>query len=186
MLTKRDRRMKIIASLLLLAVSVLPWSRLQAAAWDSSLQGGGAVSVDPDTNRATVTRDGVTTPLWDGTHRLQDGSILIIRRGMAVPNKGILDSRKPLPREPEEWEDALIVGYSPCEKLVRNICGRHDECTDAEACNLARQLLDMEREERDASDNKYLMTYTSGQCLKAIRDEEFFASCLKQESVTDK
>lgn len=184
MLTMRNKRMKMMACWLLLAVTVLPWSRLPAAEWNPRLQGGGAVFVDPDTNRATVTRDGVTTPLWDGTHRMQDGSVLIIRRGTAVPNKAILESRQPRPAEPEEWEDALIVGYSPCEKLVRSVCGWKDECLTAEACNLARQLLDMEHKERETSGNRYLMSYTSGQCLKAVKDEEFFTSCPPQEAVT--
>jgi len=186
MQTKRDKQMKMMACLLLLAISVLPWFRLQAAGWNPSLQDGSAVSVDPDTNRATVTRGGVTTPLWDGTHRMQDGSILIIKRGMAVPNKAILESREPPLTEPEEWEDVLIVGYSPCEKLVHSVCGRNDECVAAEACDPARQLLDMEREERDSSGNRNLMTYTSGQCLKARSDEEFFTACVQQEAVTNK
>ena len=177
MLTKRDKRMKLMTHLVLLAVSVLPWIQLHAASWDSSLYGGGAVSVDPDTNRATVTRDGVTAPLWDGTHRMQDGSVLIIRRGMAVPNKGILDSRKPLPREPEEWEDALIVGYSPCEKLVHRVCGSQDKCCDQEGCNLAQQLLTMEQEERAQSDRHNRMTYTSGQCNNVLHDTELFPYC---------
>jgi hypothetical protein len=35
----------------------------------------------------------------------------------------------------------------------------------------------METGERNASKNRGLMTYTSGQCLKALKDREFFVSC---------
>ncbi|MDH3527767.1 MAG: hypothetical protein OEN52_07335 [Gammaproteobacteria bacterium] len=151
----------------------------QAGNWSSRLLNGNEVVVDPGTNRATVTVDGITTQLWQGTHRLQDGSILIIRNGVAVPNEKILESRElPVP-EPSEWEDAPIIGYSPCEKLVRKVCGKEGQCVDAKSCNPSQQLLSMEREEREASDNHNLMTYTSGQCLKADRDKDFFVSCNK-------
>ncbi len=140
---------------------------------------GNEVTVDPNTNRATVNVEGVTTQLWEGTHRLQDGSVLIIRKGIAVPNMSILDSRElPVP-EPSEWEDVPVVGYSPCEKLVRRVCGKEGQCVEAQSCNPSQQLLGMEREEREVSANRNLMTYTSGQCLKADRDKEFFASCRK-------
>jgi hypothetical protein len=73
------------------------------------------------------------------------------------------------------------VGYSPCEQLVRLVCGRQDQCLTAESCGLARQLLDMELEEREANRNRNLMTYTSGQCLKVQDDRELFVSCSKPE-----
>ena len=149
----------------------------QAGNWSSRTLKGNEITVDPDTNRATVNVDGVTTQLWEGTHRLQDGSVLIIRKGIAVPNKEILRLRElPLP-EPEEWEDVPIVGYSPCEKLVRRVCGKQGQCVDAKGCNPSQQLLSMERQEREASANRNLMTYTSGQCLKADVDKAFFSTC---------
>jgi hypothetical protein len=166
---------------LLLVALLLPGTRLLAADWTSRLQDGSTVTVDPDTNRATVTRGGVTTPLWDGSHRMQDGSQLIINRGLATPNDAIIESRRQPPREVEDWEDAPIVGYSPCEQLVRLVCGRQDQCLSAEGCGLARQLLDMEREERAASRNRNLMTYTSGQCLKVQDDRALFVSCSQPE-----
>ena len=151
---------------------------IQASDWHSRLQGGGEVTVNPNTNRATVTTDGVTTQLWKGTHRMQDGSILIIHRGgVAVPNLSILETRQLPAPEPEEWEDIQIVGYSPCEKLVRTVCGRESQCADSKACSPSQQLLAMEREERDSGNNPNLMSYTSGQCLTASRDKDFFAVC---------
>jgi hypothetical protein len=120
----------------------------------------------------------VERPLWDGTHRLQDGSTLIIRNGVAVPNLSIIESRHQLPpAEPEEWEDMVIVGTSPCERLSRKVCGPENECAGIEACPATRQLVEREHEERQASANSNLMTPTSGQCLQALRDENFFLEC---------
>jgi len=149
----------------------------QAAEWSSKLLDGSTVTVDPDTNRATVTRDGVTTPLWNGVHRTQDGSALIINRGIATPNEAIIESRRLPPPKTEEWEDVNIVGYTPCEQLVRRVCGRQGECLDAEACDPAQQLLTMEDEERNSAANRNLMTFTSGQCQSAMKDREYFIQC---------
>ena len=166
---------------LVLMVLLLPGIRLLAADWTTRLQDGSTVTVDPDTNRATVTRGGVTTPLWDGAHRTQDGSLLIIQHGLATPNDAIIEMRREPPLDAKDWEGAPITGYSPCEQLVRQVCGRQDECVTAMACGPARQLLDMEREERAASRNPGLMTYSSGQCMQARDDREFFAPCKQSE-----
>jgi hypothetical protein len=171
--------MKSMARILLLLL--LPAYSALAAARTFHLQDGAAVSVDPDTNRATVTRDGVSTPLWDGAHRMQDGSVLIINRGVAVPNKAVLEPEPLPPPEIQEWEGAPIVGYSPCEKLVRRVCGKEDQCGQVEGCNLARQLLDMEEDERAASENRNRMTYTSGQCQTVITDASLFPLCAQQD-----
>jgi hypothetical protein len=158
----------------LISLFLLP---AQAAEWSSTLLDGSTVTVDPDTNRATITREGVTTPLWNGVHRTQDGSALIVKHGIATPNESIIESRRLPPPKTEEWEDVNIVGYSPCEQLVRRVCGRNGECLDAEACDPAQQLLAMEDEERNNAANRSLMTFTSGQCLSAMKDREYFTIC---------
>ena len=119
--------MKFTSSLLLLLALVLPAHTQLAADPNFTLQHGGVVTVDPDTNRATVTQRGVTTPLWDGTHRLEDGSVLIINRGVTVPNRAILDSRQ-LP--PAEAEDCPFIFRRPATEPERSakeesICCRH-------------------------------------------------------------
>ncbi len=168
-----------IILLLLLALSFTVQS-IRAADSTYQLEGGGSVAVDPDTKRATVTRDGVSTPLHDGTHQTQDGTTLIIRRGVTV----IPNEPPPPPREPEElaaehWEGAPIVGYSPCERLVRTVCGKQDQCADIEGCALARQLLDMETQERNSSENRNRMSFTSGQCVEMTPDTGLFPACGK-------
>ncbi|MGB5259750.1 MAG: hypothetical protein WBO34_04420 [Gammaproteobacteria bacterium] len=169
------------ASLAALLPGILLWvigtAGALAADPQYNLQYGGAVRVDPDTNRAMVTRDGVTTPLWDGTHRLDDGSILIIRQGTSVPRGGIAEPRRIPELAVEQWEGAPIVGYSPCEKLVHRSCGLHDECHEQEGCKLAQQLLAMEADERASSENPNRMTYTSGQCQNVSQDMKLFPYC---------
>jgi hypothetical protein len=164
---------------LLIIALMLPVLALSAGDWSSQLKSGGTVTVDPTTNRATITRGGITSQLWDGAHRMQDGSILITHHGVAIPNESILQSREIQPPQTEEWEGVRIVGTSPCERLVRRVCGDKSQCSDAEACNPSQQLLEMETGERNASKNHGLMTYTSGQCLKAMKDREFFTTCAK-------
>ncbi len=167
--------------LFLLLSLVSPW--VQAAQWTGRLQGGGDVQVDPYTNRATVTRNGLETQLWDGAHRLEDGSTITIRSGRIVPNVEILETRK---GTPQPWEGALIVGFSPCERLVREVCGAEGQCANHPDCALVKQLLDMEEQEREASASPNRMTYTSGQCQKVLADGTIFASCHKKSHATQK
>lgn len=176
--------MKSSASLLLLLMLMVASYTVLAAGPNYSLQQDDVVTVDPYTNRAMVTRGGVTIPMWDGTHRMQDGSVLIINRGIAVPGKTIIDARRLPPPEAEKWEGAPIAGYSPCEKLARRVCGVNNRCGAVEGCNLARQLLDMERGERAVSKNRYRMTYTSGQCRNVMMDAGIFPVCAQAGAPT--
>ena len=167
-----------LSSLLLAAVLGVSATVVLAADRTSNLEGGGVVTVDPDTRRATITRDGVTTPLWNGVHRMQDGSALIINHGEAVPGMPAARSPRQLPApESEDWEGAPIAGYSPCEQLTHHVCGMYGECATATACNPARQLLAMEDEERKQAVDRSRMTYTSGQCIKARADVAYFSAC---------
>ena len=81
--------MKFTLGILLTAALGLSAISATAVDWTSGLQGGGMVTVDPDTQRATVTRDGVTSPLWNGVHRLQDGSAMIVNHGEVVPGEPV-------------------------------------------------------------------------------------------------
>ena len=164
----------------LICIALLPGlaAPLQAADWNASLSGGrGEVTID-DSNRATIRQGGAERPLWDGTHRLDDGSTLIIRQGIAVPNPSILESRRQIePPKAEDWEGVRIVGTSPCERLERKVCGPENQCLAIEACSAVTQLVDREWDERRASHNTGYMTPTSGQCKQALEDTEFFVKC---------
>jgi hypothetical protein len=167
---------KFTAAVILL-FSAMSLSTSIAADWSSGLQGGGTVTVDPDTRRATITRDGVSSPLWNGVHRLQDGSAMIVNDGEVVTGASVDRPRQLPPPEPSDWEGMPIAGYSPCEQLSHRVCGLHNECATAESCKLAQQLLSMERDERSKAEDGSRMTYTSGQCVKARQDDVYFAQC---------
>lgn len=130
-------------------------------------------------------------PLWDGVHQLPDGSTVTIKSGIVIPNShaeeppapATVNKAKVVQSEP--WEGQPIVGDSPCQQLVAQVCGRQDQCAASSACSLARQSLKLEQEERSHSwgtkaqgwGNIEYMTPTSGQCLASLKDQEFFKAC---------
>jgi hypothetical protein len=171
-------------SILVLTLTGISAPRVEA--WTAQLQGGGEVHVDPQTRRPTVTIDGKTTQLWDGVHILKDGEELTVESGRVVPNKEILQATvpKPPPARPPVGTggaNAVIIGLSPCEELVKQVCGPQGKCSESRGCDPARQLLAMEAKERQASGTPNRTTYTSGKCREALKDR-FFAACDKATS----
>lgn len=176
----RLARVRIGCFWLVLALTGLP-ATAPAGQWSRQLEAGGEVSVDPVTRRATVTRDGVSTQLWDGVHKLQDGSTIIIHSGQMVPNEQLLNMPV-TPQEPEtETDEAAlprpIVGPSPCQMLVSRVCGESLACAGAEACSLSRQMLEREWQERRSSGNPGYTTRTSAQCVQSEQDQAWFKTC---------
>jgi hypothetical protein len=169
--------MNIVSGAMILMLAGLSVSTSIAADWSSGMQGGGVVTVDSASSRASITRDGVTSPLWDGVHLLQDGSAMIINNGVVVTGASADTPHQLPPPEAAEWEGMPVVGYSPCEQLTRRVCGLQNECATAGACNPSQQLLTMEQAERSKAEDGSRMTFTSGQCLKAMHDEAYFLPC---------
>jgi len=174
----------VVASTVIL-VSASPLIGTAAEPWRGELQGGGEVYVDPQTRRPTVRKDGQETQLWDGVHQLEGGRELRVQSGTVVPNKEILERGEPwlepaLPPEPGPPVD----GHSPCERLVRKVCGPGGACAEAAACDPARQLQDMEREEQRRLGTPERQTFTSGKCIEALRDD-FFVACDAQAGEGD-
>jgi hypothetical protein len=145
--------------------------------WQSRLQDGSRVEVDPRTNRATVIgKSGVATPLWDGVHRLENGSTVTIREGIIVPNVGILESRRgQLP----DQGSFVVEGASPCIILQRKVCGLHDECGGKEACTQAKQLVQFDQEEikERRTGSAFTFRQMPTQCRQGLQDESWFAAC---------
>lgn len=131
---------------------------LHAESWWGELNDGSRLEVDPSTRRAMRHSGGSTHPIWDGAHRLDDGSVVIVRSGQAVPNEEMI----------RVWsgESAAKDQVSVCEQLVRKVCGLNDECKDAEACKLSRDLLELQTADRsDAERGKA--------CIGALEDPAF-------------
>ncbi|MCP3871331.1 MAG: hypothetical protein GY703_25165 [Gammaproteobacteria bacterium] len=142
-----------------------------------SLARGGVVRIDPDTNRATVYSRQGASQLWDGTHELEDGSVIII-------NDGIVTSGSPAERNARPYaspdSDLTQISSSACVDLVIKVCGFNGACKNDEACSPARQLMQLEKEEawqtRIQGPNQ-----TSAQCRKALSNEKYFTRCPSQQ-----
>lgn len=170
-------RIEVGILLLTLLGLLLPVSA-SAQPWQSRLQGGSEVSVDPNTRRAVGTINGRQRPLWDGVHRLEDGSTLIVRDGIAVPTAPMVqqwDARsKPEP----------AFQYHYCKQLVRKTCGFDEGCDSSDACLRARSLVGDEAREQLALDQRRTadaQTATGERCQQALSDPSFPAC----ESPTD-
>jgi hypothetical protein len=149
--------------------------------WSAPLERGGTVEVDPRTNRPVLIQDGRETQLWDGVHRLEDGSVIRIQGGRVVPTTEMIAP----PSQSEEREAAdqaeqpageRITGASPCEELVLKVCGASRACWREPACEAARQLREMEQEDWINGADPSRITEGGKQCRDAMTND-FFAPC---------
>jgi len=148
-------------------MAMLTWASLPMAAdWRGQLSDGTQVEVNSQTHRAWHLNHGQRRPLWDGVHRLADGSVVIVREGRAVPQAGMLDawSRPETPKTGSRLAD--------CERLLDHACGTDWRCVRAEPCRAARQLGAMadEAETAEAADE------LAAQCREALASD-FFTPC---------
>jgi hypothetical protein len=124
---------------------------------------GSQLRVDPNTRRAVRDQGGAARPMWDGVHRLDDGSVVIIRDGTAVPTKQMM----------ETWQGAAEAkeaqSGAECGRLVQRVCGPDDGCGQAASCLAARKLRD------DAARPGPEGTAAAGQqaCVQALSDPAF-------------
>jgi hypothetical protein len=134
---------------------------VQAQGWSGTLRDGGQLRVDPETHRAVRDQGGYQRPMWDGVHYLDDGSMVIIRDGIAVPTGQMLETwdSGPAPR---------VAQASPaCERLVQRVCGPNDACGQSAPCAAARKLL------QDAVPADAPAGTDTGACAKALSDPAF-------------
>jgi hypothetical protein len=66
-----------------------------------------------------------------------------------------------------------------CKRLVDRVCGASGQCNAGKSCDPARQLLQMESDERLESADPDARTATGAECEKAM-DNAFFAPCREQ------
>jgi hypothetical protein len=144
-----------------------------ALAYETQLQDGTKIQVDPRTNRVTSGSGG--QQLWDGVHRLKDGSTITIHSGVVVPTVPMIEDKR---RPPDEEAAGPRAGVETlCLQLVRQVCGPSDQCAASESCIAAHQLLAMEDEERASKGWVDVRTYTSNKCEEVLGDRQFFAPC---------
>ena len=151
---------------------------LHAGSWNTTLQDGQAISVDPVTHRATTAAgEGAGQPLWDGVHRLQDGSTITVRSGIMVPNEALVAPRTPpFPLAPGDLEaNAPAQQRDPaCDRLVVKTCGLRGECSRYEPCRLAGQLRELQN---DAMQEASARSWAVQQCHQADADGRHFPAC---------
>ena len=151
-------------------VLVLSAGPANAGSWTGTLPDGSVVKVDPGSRRAMRYHGGGVAPLWDGAHRLEDGSVVIVRDGQAVPTESMMNTWAAEPGS----EPAMLTRY--CDQLVRRACGFEDECARSQPCVLARQLLRMEGEQqRRAPVGAGVRPFTpsSHECREALANPAF-------------
>ncbi len=143
-----------------------------ADVWQGNLKDGSVVRVDPITHKPTIYYRGGSTQLWNGAHELFDGSVIIVRDGVAVPDE----------RMYQTWSgqsaSQLVAEGGQCGRLARKVCGLNNECADHRTCSLARQLEEMARQElRQTSPGMYLPS--EDECRKGLADVGLFPRCYK-------
>jgi hypothetical protein len=151
--------------LLLVLVSLV--ATAEGRSWHGYLQDGSQISIDSSTNKATRTMNGESTPLWDGVHQLNNGAVIIVRDGVVVRDEHIIEAQQ------AQAQDRLNAA---CMQLVKKVCGPHNECQSHPACDPARQLLALERDELNGSWTGSVLE-SSTHCLEALGNESYFQAC---------
>ena len=116
--------------------------------------------------------------MWDGVHRLDDGTAVIIRDGIAIPTQQMYEAWSE-GRRPDPMFEARY-----CDQLVRKTCGFDNACNNSASCMRARTMLaDEGREQRDQplTAGSYPLTGTSELCRAALTDPAF-AICSSLEA----
>ncbi|NBC12236.1 MAG: hypothetical protein GVY09_02610 [Gammaproteobacteria bacterium] len=163
------------AALALLCLVAVAVPEAHAQTWRGELQGGGEIVVEPGSHRALREQNGRTRQLWDGVHRLEDGSTVTVRDGVAVPTQDMYRAWRrdaaPEPVHAQDW----------CKQLMRKTCGFDDACDNAGACLQARSLFaEAQRERRErritrgpGADTDLAPTATAERCRAALSEAEF-------------
>lgn len=125
---------------------------------------GQELRYDNHTNRVEIVDESGNRPLWSGIHKLEDGRVLRIERGVAVADEAVQQAI-PTPQLQVEEVD-------PCTVLERKSCGLNGECGASESCELAHQLLGFYN---STSQTDHVKIET--QCREALTNDSMFSPC---------
>lgn len=163
--------------------AVLAGGAVFARDWNVQLYDGTAVRVDPRTHKAWVDDAGGSRPLWDGVHRLDDGTVLRIQSGVMIPEKAYVEAQRGelgrvVPQQEVTAYEQRYTAVDPgCVDLVKKTCGADDACSKQQACDLARQLRQFQLDEWRESGFNDWTSEAGTQCAEALRDETMFPRC---------
>ncbi len=152
------------------------WGVAWAESWTGTLRDGSVIRVDPETHRPMRYYEGGVAPLWNGVHQLDDGSVVTVREGAAVPTEAMIRAWRGATAPPAAFAERY------CDQLVRKACGFHQECSVDQPCVLARQLLRMESEERrraPVAEGVRPATESSLRCHESLGNDGAFPRCAK-------
>ncbi|CAK0766567.1 exported hypothetical protein [Gammaproteobacteria bacterium] len=135
------------------------------------LQDGTPIFIDETSRGVYVLEGNIRRPLWGGVHRLENGSSLTVNGGILINEFHAVNENTPRHGPPG--------APSRCEVLVTQVCGSEDKCATHRGCQSARQLLEMEKNERPPGDPPSLITPSSDSCIEALRDIAYFVPCSK-------
>ncbi len=175
----------IAPALLLLALLIGSGQYAFASSWNAELGSGQHITISPSTNRAVI-QDGAGQgkPLWDGVHRLGDGSTITIRSGIVVPNEAIQTYQPAPPPAAAFVRDEAAPVRSPagsrghCVELVLRSCGLHGSCRGSESCKLALQLRQAQHQPGAAQLGN--VDWAEQQCREALQDSTRFPVCYRE------
>jgi hypothetical protein len=155
-------RSRLLPLVFFLGVMVVIQSAL-ADVWQGNLKSGGVIRIDPASHKPTVFYSGGSTQLWDGVHEMDDGSVVIVRDGVVVPNEVMFNTWS------QALSETLTEKVDQCKKLLRKSCGFADECADLLPCQQARQLGDLQQQR--------VTPGAPSSCEEALLDEKTFPPC---------
>jgi len=135
----------------------------ESSDWVGELMDGSEIRVDADSHRAFRTDAGREARAWDGVHRLQDGTTVIVKDGIAVPTREMYSA----------WEEdaADAIDRPWCERLVEKSCGTSGTCSQSPGCERARALLATERSARREGGEDWLEALSA--CRQGLSDAAF-------------
>jgi hypothetical protein len=175
----RPRRLYAAGLLLVFGACCAP---LAADNWQGRLQSGAGISVDPQTHRVLRDDGGNARPMWDGVHRLEDGSTIIVRDGIAIPTEQMYRAWKGEVRPRPAFEARF------CNQLVRKTCGFDLGCNNSASCLRARSMLSDEaraQQSLPASAGVHPQTEAGERCRTALRDPAFMTCASLESSLGD-
>lgn len=132
--------------------------------------GGGTVQLDGATQKAELSTPDGRFPLWDGIHRLQDGSVVRVQSGIVIKDDHVQQHLGTPPYSPEVARDL-------CRELEAKVCGQAGACLSHEPCQAVRQLLQMIEEDIRRGPVDAPGPSLERQCQEALGRETFFQPC---------
>lgn len=156
-----------------LIVTLTPTLCIRAETWQAELIEGGVTQVDPQTHKGTVHRNGNATPLRDGIHKLEDGSIVIIHDGIAIPNSAMYHAWSTMDNSQHK-----AIEINECVQLTRRVCGIKNSCAKHKSCELALQLQQLWEDDSDNSIDSISNT-EQNECHKGLINVTTFPPCVQ-------